>query len=100
MTTPVTDKADRGLLEQVVQVAAGPVLSQDPDGRTTSWNASAERLQGVPARTSVGRLVTDAPSAETATDLEDAHRTLQTHPEAQQRSTRDLKHGLARLPRS
>jgi PAS domain S-box-containing protein len=69
MVLSATSQVKRDLLAQVVQVSADAILTEDLDGRITSWNAAAERLYGCPAEESVGRLAADVLTSETAADL-------------------------------
>ena len=74
MVLSATSEGERDLLAQVVQVSADAILTEDLDGRITSWNAAAERLYGCSAEESVGRPATDVLTPETAADLRSPHR--------------------------
>jgi len=74
MVLSATSEGERDLLAQVVQVSADAILTEDLDGRITSWNAAAERLYGCSAEESVGRPATDVLTRETAADLRSPHR--------------------------
>jgi PAS domain S-box-containing protein len=59
MVLSATSEDERDLLAQVVLVSADAIVTEDLDGRITSWNAAAERLYGGSGRESVGRLASD-----------------------------------------
>jgi PAS domain S-box-containing protein len=73
MVLTATSEDERDLLAQVVLVSADAIITEDLDGRITSWNAAAERLYGCSAAESVGRLAPDVLTGETAADLRAPH---------------------------
>ena len=73
MVLSATSDDERDLLAQVVQVSADAIVTEDLDGRVTSWNAAAERLYGRSADESVGRFAADVLTPETAADLRSPH---------------------------
>jgi PAS domain S-box-containing protein len=73
MVLSATSHDERDLLAQVVLVSADAIVTEDLDGRITSWNPAAERLYGCTAAESVGRLSADVLSPETVADLLPPH---------------------------
>jgi PAS domain S-box-containing protein len=73
MVLTATSEDERDLLAQVVLVSADAIVTEDLDGRITSWNAAAERLYGCSAVESVGRSASDVLTPETAADLRAPH---------------------------